>query len=95
MQGRPPPALPQLSCAALRPPACWPPSLVAGGAHSRAPPPPHPPTPHTTPNLVGSRQVLRDQKALLTAGAPSLRWLGYLSSTGVYGNWDGAWVDET
>lgn len=22
-------------------------------------------------------------------------WLGYLSTTGVYGDWDGAWVDET
>ena len=26
---------------------------------------------------------------------PSLNWLGYLSTTGVYGNTDGAWVDET
>ena len=26
---------------------------------------------------------------------PMLRWLGYLSTTGVYGNTDGAWVDET
>lgn len=26
--------------------------------------------------------------------APSLRWIGYLSSTVVYGNRDGAWVDE-
>ena len=25
----------------------------------------------------------------------NLRWLGYLSSTGVYGNHDGEWVDET
>ena len=25
---------------------------------------------------------------------PMLRWLGYLSTTGVYGNTDGAWVDE-
>ncbi|MEM7621034.1 MAG: SDR family oxidoreductase [Pseudomonadota bacterium] len=22
-------------------------------------------------------------------------WIGYLSTVGVYGNWDGAWVDET
>lgn len=22
------------------------------------------------------------------------RWVGYLSSTGVYGDWQGAWVDE-
>lgn len=26
--------------------------------------------------------------------APSLRWIGYLSSTVVYGNRDGGWVDE-
>ncbi|MGH1351273.1 MAG: SDR family oxidoreductase [Methyloligellaceae bacterium] len=24
-----------------------------------------------------------------------LHWIGYLSTVGVYGNWDGAWVDET
>ena len=28
------------------------------------------------------------------AAAPA-RWIGYLSSTGVYGDADGAWVDET
>lgn len=27
--------------------------------------------------------------------APALRWIGYLSTVGVYGNHDGAWVDET
>lgn len=27
--------------------------------------------------------------------APKLRWLGYLSTTGVYGNRDGEWIDET
>lgn len=26
---------------------------------------------------------------------PSLQWVGYLSTVGVYGNHDGAWVDET
>ena len=26
---------------------------------------------------------------------PALRWIGYLSTVGVYGNHDGAWVDET
>ncbi|MFD0916908.1 SDR family oxidoreductase [Pseudahrensia aquimaris] len=30
----------------------------------------------------------------LTKAAPSLRWIGYLSTVGVYGNHDGAWVDE-
>jgi len=29
------------------------------------------------------------------AGLSSLAWLGYLSTTGVYGNTDGQWVDET
>ena len=24
-----------------------------------------------------------------------VKWVGYLSTTGVYGNWDGEWVDET
>ena len=33
------------------------------------------------------------QKAL--AGSSQLQWLGYLSTTGVYGNRDGDWVDET
>jgi nucleoside-diphosphate-sugar epimerase len=28
------------------------------------------------------------------AALPSLAWLGYLSTTGVYGNRDGGWVDE-
>lgn len=27
--------------------------------------------------------------------APQLHWIGYLSTVGVYGNHDGAWVDET
>lgn len=27
--------------------------------------------------------------------APALQWVGYLSTVGVYGNHDGAWVDET
>lgn len=29
------------------------------------------------------------------AQAPDVRWIGYLSTIGVYGNTDGAWVDET
>lgn len=29
------------------------------------------------------------------ANAPNLAWLGYLSTTGVYGNRDGEWIDET
>jgi nucleoside-diphosphate-sugar epimerase len=38
--------------------------------------------------------VLAQYGAALSA-APHLRWIGYLSTTGVYGNRDGAWVDET
>ena len=29
------------------------------------------------------------------AASPALRWIGYLSTTGVYGDRGGAWVDET
>lgn len=29
------------------------------------------------------------------AQMPALEWIGYLSTVGVYGNYDGAWVDET
>ena len=38
--------------------------------------------------------VLRHFEKIL-AGASQLEWLGYLSTTGVYGNRDGGWVDET
>jgi len=31
----------------------------------------------------------------IAARAKALDWVGYLSTTGVYGNFDGAWVDET
>lgn len=30
----------------------------------------------------------------LRESCPNLRWIGYLSTVGVYGNHDGAWVDE-
>lgn len=36
-----------------------------------------------------------DQHAESIAAAPSLRWIGYLSTTGVYGDTGGALVDET
>jgi nucleoside-diphosphate-sugar epimerase len=38
--------------------------------------------------------VLKHLKKILT-GSSQLQWLGYLSTTGVYGNRDGEWVDET
>lgn len=31
---------------------------------------------------------------VLSGIAPKLKWIGYLSTVGVYGNHDGAWVDE-
>src|SRR4051794_15741184 len=48
----------------------------------------------TTASPDGGRDpVLARYRAAITA-APALRWIGYLSSTGVYGDRDGDWVDE-
>ena len=38
--------------------------------------------------------VLRLGKDALQKAAPNLKWIGYLSTTGVYGDMDGGWVDE-
>jgi nucleoside-diphosphate-sugar epimerase len=38
--------------------------------------------------------VLRDHGAEIAAAAPALAWIGYLSTTGVYGDRAGGWVDE-
>lgn len=38
--------------------------------------------------------VLRHYGADISAHAPGLGWIGYLSTVGVYGDWQGAWVDE-
>jgi nucleoside-diphosphate-sugar epimerase len=38
--------------------------------------------------------VLLRYGAALVAQAPRLRWIGYLSTTGVYGDRGGGWVDE-
>jgi len=45
------------------------------------------------PDLEGD-VVLRHYRDDL-ARLPQLGWIGYLSSVGVYGDWQGAWVDET
>ncbi|RDV07782.1 SDR family NAD(P)-dependent oxidoreductase [Sphingorhabdus pulchriflava] len=45
------------------------------------------------PLRVGGDPVL-DRYGAAIAAAPA-NWIGYLSSTGVYGNTQGAWVDET
>jgi nucleoside-diphosphate-sugar epimerase len=42
----------------------------------------------------GADPVLHAHAAAIEA-APRLRWLGYLSTTGVYGDRGGGWVDET
>ena len=46
------------------------------------------------PDETGDSVLARHDEAL-AALAPSLTWVGYLSTTGVYGNTGGAWVDET
>ncbi len=46
------------------------------------------------PPDAGGDPALRLHAEALAASA-SLEWVGYLSTTGVYGNHDGAWVDET
>ena len=38
--------------------------------------------------------VLRSHRAQIAEAAPRLAWAGYLSTTGVYGDHGGAWVDE-
>jgi len=38
--------------------------------------------------------VLRDHRGAIIAAMPNLKWVGYLSTTGVYGDHDGGWVDE-
>ncbi|EYD73283.1 SDR family oxidoreductase [Limimaricola hongkongensis] len=38
--------------------------------------------------------VLRDWQGAIAARANRLAWVGYLSTTGVYGDRDGGWVDE-
>jgi nucleoside-diphosphate-sugar epimerase len=46
------------------------------------------------PDAAGD-PVLDGCRAAIVAGKESLRWIGYLSTTGVYGDHGGAWVDET
>ncbi|WP_374684912.1 SDR family oxidoreductase [Mesorhizobium sp. J428] len=39
--------------------------------------------------------VIATAHDLLVGATPALRWIAYLSTVGVYGNHDGAWIDET
>lgn len=45
------------------------------------------------PDAAGD-PVLRDWRDAITARATRFEWVGYLSTTGVYGDRDGGWVDE-
>lgn len=47
------------------------------------------------PDQGGSDPVLAAHGADINALAPGIRWLGYLSTTSVYGDREGGWVDET
>lgn len=46
------------------------------------------------PSKEYGEYAMRDYREALVAAAPYLEWVGYLSTTGVYGDADGAWVDE-
>jgi nucleoside-diphosphate-sugar epimerase len=43
----------------------------------------------------GGDPLVPEQGPILAASTPNLKWIGYLSTVGVYGDHDGAWVDET
>lgn len=47
-----------------------------------------PPGPEGCPALITAETSIR-------ASARDIRWIGYLSTNGVYGDYAGAWVDET
>lgn len=47
------------------------------------------------PPVDGFDPVLRLHSDHIRAAAGDLTWMGYLSTIGVYGDCDGAWVDET
>ncbi len=50
---------------------------------------------HVLSSVPPDRDAARDDVLERYGAALEGRWLGYLSSTGVYGDWQGAWVDET
>ena len=65
-------------------------------------------TTHLIVSIAPPRQETPDQAAMpvdpvlrafgqrkLTDLMPKLQWMGYLSTVGVYGNHDGAWIDES
>lgn len=44
--------------------------------------------------MLSGVQVLMGHKEALLNMSSNLEWAGYISSTGVYGDWQGDWVDE-
>ncbi len=46
------------------------------------------------PDETGSDIVLSTYSDLISAHAATIKWIGYLSSTGVYGDYHGDWVNE-
>jgi len=49
----------------------------------------------SAPPTEAGDPVLQALRAPITAAASRLDWVGYLSTTGVYGDHQGGWVDET
>jgi len=49
----------------------------------------------SVPPSAGGDPVLAEWRGILTEQAQRIEWLGYLSTTGVYGDRHGGWVDET
>lgn len=47
------------------------------------------------PNATTKDPVLAQYSKLIMENSAHIQWLSYLSSTGVYGDYNGAWVDET
>ena len=88
-------------CAALRgcshilssvPPSSVPPSSVPSGGASDSVPPSLISASSVPPGGASDPVLRRYGEAIANAKAS---WIGYLSSTGVYGDTRGAWVDET
>ncbi|KQQ80729.1 SDR family oxidoreductase [Aureimonas sp. Leaf324] len=75
----------------------WPPFLFDGGAPGAGIAEALARTTHLVVSIAPGEDgdpVLRRHGEDLRRHAPSLRWIGYLSTVGVYGDHGGAWVDE-
>ena len=68
--------------------------LLAGATHLLVSVPPDTGRDDTGRDDTGGDPTLRWLGADRLAALPALRWVGYLSSTGVYGDHGGAWIDE-